>query len=202
MALSVDNNRVGCTKQQQSQSHGLKSRVERALTFSDDFLFLLFLFLWFLLTRHTQKKPKKIEELCNSNFLDTNQASINPYLHWCGYYTTAPPYWKTKKKKKKKRSFLKLSTFSAMVSVKRFARLAFPFASSFLIGLLQEIALPVWNGFNIARFVGCLLLVSRVVFRRYIHSRSRAFFSFKIICFFLFWPDPAFGVLWRVHHSK
>ena len=63
-----------------------------------------------------------------------------------------------------------------MVLVKRFARLAFPFASSFLIGLLQEIALPVWNGFNIARFVGCLLLVSRVVFRRYIHSRSRAFF--------------------------
>ncbi len=74
-----------------------------------------------------------------ANFLDTNQASINPYLHWCGYLIRHP--LERKKKKKRRAPFWNFLLSHPVVSpVKWFLRLvalncvrarAYSLASSF-----------------------------------------------------------------------
>jgi hypothetical protein len=92
------------------------------ITFSGDFLFL-----WFLLARRALgKKDKDRRELvCASaaNFLDTNQASINPYLHWCGYLIRHPLERKKKKKTRRAPFWNFLLSRPVVSPVKRFVRL-------------------------------------------------------------------------------
>ncbi len=85
--ILVGNNRVG--PKQPSNRRVTDSRVERPSPFQVTFFFCDFFWLVALSRKKKKDRGARAVVVCAANFLDTNQASINPYLHWCGYDT--PP---------------------------------------------------------------------------------------------------------------
>lgn len=201
--IGIDNNRVG-----PKQPSNRRVTDSRLLSAHHLFRWLSFSVISSGSSRTQKKRDKDRRELVfasAANFLDTNQASINPYLHWCGYLIRHP--LERKKKKTRRAPFWNFLLSRPVVSpVKRFVRLG---ALNCVCARARTPRLRRFNWFArkktgppwcySKRFQHCTLCrlssssssSSRVEFSTLRPSRSCGFFLY-LKCW------PAFGV----HHSN